>query len=322
MRYSEFVKTWFKVGHRISWKLSWKTLVTLLYFHRPFQNDFIYKTVQSKHDFIFDYLKSKYPILIEKWKNIPNTPSLEHVPRNRKIWIMWWQGEDEAPFLIKKCIESIRENSDGAEVIVITKENYENYVTLPAYIIEKHNSGIISFAQLSDIMRINLLSSHGGLWLDATIWCSQPIPKELFKRSFWTPHTTLRKTPFVQNDRMHCFIMGGIPHSKLLEYEKDFLNTYWKEHDVIIDYYLLDYSLMLAYWNFDDIRHMIDELPYTSETLYGLVRILNNPFDKKELNQLLNENIFSKLNRYIKYKTMRNGLPTNYAKLMQIKEND
>ena len=211
------------------------------------------------------------------------------------IWVMWWQGEDKAPDLVKMCINSIRKNANGAEVVVISESNFHDYADIPEYIIEKHRRGIVSFAQLSDIMRIFLISKHGGLWLDSTIYVSQPIPQAIFTKPLYSLHTSLKKTPFIQNDRIHCFVLGGTPGSKPFMFERDFLSDYWREQDVIVDYYLLDYSIMLQYFELPDVKAMIDGLEYTSEGLYDLVSILDKPYDKEKLEKILADNIFSKL---------------------------
>lgn len=309
------IKNWFRVGRKISWKLNFETIMTILYFNKPFQNDFVYRHVNKKHQFVLNYIKESGKEVLEKYSSTPNTAALAEVPADRKIWIMWWQGEDTAPTLVRKCLESIRANANGAQVIVITEDNYRNYIELPSYIIEKHRKGYISMAQLSDIMRVYLISRHGGLWLDATIYCSQPIPEEIFKLPFYTYHTHTKKTPFVQNNMIHCFIMGGIPDSKLLVYVKEMLSDYWRKHDVIVDYYLLDYTIMLAYWTYDDIRSMIDALPYTSEALYDLVEILDKPYDKEETDRILSSTLFSKLRWDKKFRTEEEGKKTTYAVL-------
>ena len=286
------IKNWFRVGHKISWKLSFETLFSLLYFVPVLKNDFIYNIVQKKHRFVLSYLESNYSYIIEKYKNINS--SVVQVDKHY-IWVMWWQGENNAPELVKMCIDSIRKNANGANVVVITKDNYQQYIDIPEYIIEKHKKGIISFAQLSDIMRIFLISEHGGLWLDATIYVSNLIPQSIFNKPFYSLHTSLKKTPFVQNDRIHCFVLGGVPSAKPILFEREFLSEYWKKQDVIIDYYLLDYSIMLQYYSFPDVRKIIDELEYTSEGLYDLVAILDEPYNKDNLEKVLSQNLFSKL---------------------------
>ena len=84
------------------------------------------------------------------------------------VWFCWLQGIDSAPKLVQDCYNSIRYWLKDKEIIVITKENYKQYVEFPDYIIEKWEKGIISNTHFSDLLRLELLIRHGGLWLDAT----------------------------------------------------------------------------------------------------------------------------------------------------------
>ena len=161
------IKNWFRVGHKISWKLNFETLISLLYFIPVFQNEFIYRIVQKKHRFVLDYLAENYSELIGKYKKL-DFPDIKKSENKHYIWVMWWQGESSAPELVRMCIDSMRKNANGAEVVVIDKNNYYQYADIPSYIIEKHEKGYISFAQLSDIMRIYLISSPNI--------CSEYIP--------------------------------------------------------------------------------------------------------------------------------------------------
>ena len=43
------IRNWFRVGHGISWKLSFETLASLLYFIPAFQRNPIYRIVEAKH---------------------------------------------------------------------------------------------------------------------------------------------------------------------------------------------------------------------------------------------------------------------------------
>ena len=310
------IKNWFRVGHKISWKLSFETLIGLLYFNPCFQKDWVYNIVQKKHKFVLGYLKQDFQNIIDKYKTETISTAIQ-IPKKKYIWVMWWQGEENAPELVKMCINSIRKNANGAEVVVITEQNYRDYVHIPDYIIDKHKKGYISFAQLSDIMRIFLISTHGGLWLDSTIFVSKSIPEQIFGKAFYSLHTKLKKTPFVQNDRVHCFVMGGRPDSKLICFVKDLLSAYWKDKDVIVDYYLLDYSIMLAYYEFSDIHDYIDSLDFTSEGLYRLVDLLDMPYDENVIKDVLSENMFSKLVWNVKHLMAKDGKESIYGYLIK-----
>lgn len=51
---------------------------------------------------------------------------------------------DNAPDLVKKCYESLKNNLKDKEIILITSENISKYVTFPDYIMEKWEKGIIT----------------------------------------------------------------------------------------------------------------------------------------------------------------------------------
>ena len=53
-----------------------------------------------------------------------------------KIWICWFKGMENAPEIVKKCYKSVVENNPDKEVIVLTTENIEQYISFPNYIIE------------------------------------------------------------------------------------------------------------------------------------------------------------------------------------------
>ena len=309
------IKNWFRVGRRISWKLSFETLFSLLYFIPIFKTDFIYKILERKNRYIFSFLNKNYHFLLEKYQNYK--PITQKHDNRKIIWVMWWQGENVAPSIVKMCINSMRRNANGADVRVISKDNYSSYIEIPEYIIEKHNSGVISFAHLADIMRVFLIAKYGGLWLDSTIYVSKPIPDNLFNKSFYSLHSEHVETPFVADDRFYTFVMGGLPGSKVFMFERDFFSEYCRDCNAMLDYYLLDYSIMFQYFNLPDIKEMIDDLDVTSETLYSVVNMLNKPYNEEMLEKALNENLFSKLRWNGKHKLKNKNQKTNYAVLIE-----
>ena len=305
------VKNWFRVGHNISWKLNFYTLGGFLFLYKPW--DVFYGLAEKKHQFILSYLQDDMKDIIEKYRNMPETKERE--PSNR-IWILWWQGEESAPPLVRACIDSTKENANGAEVIIITKDNYRDYIDIPDFILEKKDKGWISFAQLSDIIRFLLLEKHGGLWLDSTVYTASPIPEDYFRYPFFSQHTAWQKTCFVQHNLYHGFIIGSLPHAKLVSFAREMFLGYWQKHDTLIDYLMIDYILMIAYSTFPNIKDEIDGLPHSSERLYDLVHLLDKPYEEEAFCGLSRECIFSKLDWHRKYRMEAGGNPTYYAKLI------
>ena len=92
----------------------------------------------------------------------------EPTGESKIFWTCWWQGVENAPLLVQKCIERMNRFSNGYEVRVVTEANVNDYIRLPEYIIQKHEQGIIPHAHFSDIVRLMLLREYGGIWIDST----------------------------------------------------------------------------------------------------------------------------------------------------------
>lgn len=289
--------------------------MTMLYFFKPFKNDFIYKFVKKKHEFVCDYLA---PILDAELANYKdNSDIVAKQPFDKNIWILWWQGIENAPDLVKMCYASVRKNAKDAKVNLITKCNLEKYISIPDFIKEKFENKSMSMPFFSDYIRTCLLEKYGGLWLDATVYVSEKIPEQCFTQPFFTLHTKEVKTPFISNNRIHCYVLGGKKGFSLFKYMKNSVESYWNLNSTQIDYYLIDYIIMYGYWHDIKIKEAIDNLEYTSESLYQLVRILNKKYSKETIDQLLSENHFSKLNWRKRCNTSIHGQLTNFGYLQE-----
>ena len=94
----------------------------------------------------------------------------------KTIWILWLQGFDEAPYVVRKCYESWRERNPGWRVVFLDKGKLAKFGSLDytAYPIAR-----LSNQQISDLFRLDLLANHGGVWVDATCFCVQPLEEWL-----------------------------------------------------------------------------------------------------------------------------------------------
>ena len=106
------------------------------------------KDLQKKQHFIqgtkLKYLKQQYGYLVEKYCDKKKV-----LDRQPVIWIMWWQGYSNMPPIVKACFESVKKHiSENVKVILLTKDNYSDYVDIPDYIIDKVEKKIISLSSL------------------------------------------------------------------------------------------------------------------------------------------------------------------------------
>ena len=162
-----------------------------------------------------------------------------------------------------------------------------------------------------------LLEKYGGLWLDATIYTGYPIPSEYFDYNYFIWHTEQAKTCFVQQDDYHGFIVGSKPHEKLVSFVKEMFLEYWKRHDTLVDYLMVDYLIYIAKQVFPDIRDEIDSLPKMSKRIYKLKEMLDQPYDENQFEELIHSCIFSKLDWHRKYKETSHGRDTLFSVLTE-----
>lgn len=90
----------------------------------------------------------------------------------RKIWLIWYQGLSEAPFIVKKCIESWVSQNPSWDIVILDSENLSDYVDLE---LPKNTAESISLVHQSDLIRLALLSKFGGVWADSTTFCVKPL---------------------------------------------------------------------------------------------------------------------------------------------------
>ena len=123
---------------------------------------------------IYCKLKKKYKGFISEYQQKEDTKNIlhEHVDI---VWVCWFQGMEHAPKMVQYCFESLKSNLRDKRIILITEDNYKEYVQFPTYILEKYEKGCLSKTHLSDLLRLELLIKYGGTWIDATVWCSSPI---------------------------------------------------------------------------------------------------------------------------------------------------
>jgi hypothetical protein len=95
----------------------------------------------------------------------------------RTIWTCWLQGRETAPPLVQRCLRSWEEKNPGWTVKCLDATTIERYVPLSQHI--DLSTQTLTAASLTDVTRILLLHEFGGVWVDATLFCNQPLDEWL-----------------------------------------------------------------------------------------------------------------------------------------------
>lgn len=148
----------------------------------------------------------------------------------------------------------MKKYSNGYEVILLSKETLKDYVDeLPDFVWEKFGKGGFDFPKIANLVRLQLLSAYGGVWLDSTIYLTKPLEKIWLEKDFFalqrseTPPVDLKiftkfdpiglsweKASYV---RMQNSFMIAKPHHKIIDDLLSIHFEYWKKEAQINHYF-------------------------------------------------------------------------------------
>lgn len=241
------------------------------------QDDMIYNILINKYsDFIEEYISKEIKIGLN----------------SKKIWCFWWQGISNSPPIVQKCINNIEKYSGDYELVVLTKNNYRNYLDVPKEIVKKVDEGKISFTNFSDILRFGLLSNYGGVWIDSTMFVCDYIFNEFDDAIFNSCY---------RNHGWSSFFMGGKPN-KLFSFVYDLLIKYSQDYDKFINYFLINYFVDIACNYFKECNEYVQGTTLLNQNIFYFIENFSKSYDEKEFNELCDNYKFFKLS----YKLTKN----------------
>ncbi len=223
---------------------------------------------------ILGKLRKKYRRFIAQFKQ---TARPAQGQTSNKVWVCWFQGMENAPELVQRCYASLQKNLPDRQIILLTQDNYRQYITLPDYIEEKAAKGIIPKAQYSDLLRLELLIRHGGTWIDSTVLCSGgQIPGYMLDSDLFV-FQTLKPGLDGQATRIsNWFITARTDHPILL-LTQALLYDYWKKNNGLVDYFIFHHFFELAIEAYPDAWAQV--VPFSSSVPHILLLRLFEDYD-------------------------------------------
>ncbi len=251
------------------------------------------KSIKEKNRQLnINFLTNRYSSFIEEYKH----KKILVWENCKKVWVLWWQWIDQAPDLVKICVNSIKEHNCWYEVVLLNKDNYQDYLKLPSSILKKVKEWKITITHLSDIIRMALLKEYWGVWCDTTMF----INSDVFKK--FDDKELVIFASYFQWGKSNIFF----------NFCYDFFVQYHKDYSYLINYYLIDYVIGI-YNKF----YKIKERPIVNEEVYILTRKFNDAYDKWSWDKLF-ETPFFKLTWKLKFNEKINGKKTNYGHFLEI----
>jgi Capsular polysaccharide synthesis protein len=155
---------------------------------------------------------------------------MQNVPKF--IWMMWFNGLEEAPDIVRACISSWRRRHPGWTLRVITRKNLHEFLDIEKLTGKRVDK--LSIIVLSDIIRVNLLATYGGVWSDATCYCAKPLEEWL--PEYMSSGFFAFRRPGPDREFSNWFLVAE-PENLLIRRFRDRVNAYWREHDLSSDRY-------------------------------------------------------------------------------------
>lgn len=202
---------------------------------------------QQRNQYVLHWLTAYLQPLIKSYQCRTSTKAT--LPGDT-IWMCWLQGEEKAPEFVRRIISNVRAHAGGRHVRVLSEQTIPQYCDLPRYIMDKYRNGIITPQQLTDIVRVDLLSRHGGLWIDATVLICQDIPQYVFDLQFFSVKGLNGDYPsarlVVDGTQWESYCIASRPHSIISMFLREALIEYWRNMNTLIDYFLIFYLAKIA----------------------------------------------------------------------------
>lgn len=250
--------------------------------HLPNLKNSIYKKYSSA---LIDIIKKRIDFDIPQVSVEENNTIAEDAP----IWFFWWQGLADAPEIVKICLNSIRENAGKHPVIILTKLNIEKYVNIPLNVITHVEKKNMSLTHFSDILRMELLTVHGGIWMDSTLLLTKPFDKEMYNRAFYSIHHDLFADWHICKGKWTGFFIASIPGNPFIEGCRNAFYKYWSKYDYLVTYLLIDYMMSVVYEQSQFAQLCVENVPVNNVQVFSIQNKLN---DELELNNLLNSSTY------------------------------
>ena len=223
---------------------------------------------------IFHRLRKKNRKFIAQY--VQDHPADQAVQKhNPIIWTIWLQGMDNAPKVVQQCYRSMQKHITDREIIVITEDNYADYVTFPDYIMEKYKKGIISKVHFADLLRVELLATHGGTWMDGTVFCSGKPSRSYMLDGELFLFQMLKPGLDGHSRAVSSWFMTAHSGNPIMLLTRELLHRYWKKYNYAVEYFILHDFLQMALEAYPEVWSKV--VPFSNSTPHILLlRLFEN----------------------------------------------
>lgn len=242
------------------------------------------------------------------------------------VWICSWNGEDNEPKTVRRCIESVRRNIDRqkCELYIITLANCQEYAAFSPEIIDKFNAGQINPDTLSERLRMELLYRYGGVWIDSSYFvCDDRINQVIGKSGFYSlkSKTSEGASDIVKLLWSSDFIKGnaGFP---LFGFVMEAFDEYYRYKDELVKYSIIDFFIDIAYEKLETVRNVVDSVEVNNSDVNFFRHNACRLFDMNVWSEIVKDTWLFKLDKNQQYREKNIvGRDTFYGRIIECNHN-
>ena len=206
-----------------------------------------------------DYFAKQY---LPPVKNIEPKEITVEIPET--IWQFWDNPTGKTtPEIVKSSLESVEKFKGNFQRKILNNAVLENYSDLPGYVFDKFRKSQMDYAHFSDLLRLNLLKNHGGIWLDATGYMTDFIPKYILNEDFFV-FLTGELTHFPYSFMQNCFIRSK-KGSILCEAWYRMCVEFWKNETKTLDYFQHQLMFKVLVEGNPTVKKLFAEMPQRTD---------------------------------------------------------
>lgn len=180
--------------------------------------------------------------------HVTPAPPMKVLGRGAKtvVWCFWDRGEAAMPELPRLCLQQLRQLNPDCDVRLVTWLDDPVPMEDGRQLVQQ---GYIRIQQYTDLLRLRLLSTFGGIWTDVTVWHTQPFREWLAP---WMKNNTFFAPSLRSGDSGVGLLSNGIFQVAMwsMSMSSDAACESWliacaSPHDSVLDAWLREFEQLI-----------------------------------------------------------------------------
>lgn len=269
---------------------------------------------------IYHYLVDKYSYVLfeNKYKEISYDRKKVIDGEICPIWVFWHEGLQKSPEIVKACVRSIEGALDNNEkLFLIDKDNLSDYIELPEHIAIKWKNGTIGHNKFANIVRLRLLNTYGGVWIDATVFIMEKhLPEYITRNDLFFYHIDSSGLYSANPHMAANWLIASRCESLILKSLEALHYEYWEKEEKECDYFFFHFFLTMAANYYKEEWNKVEIV--LRDPAQILCKYINDPYSEELIKDIAHESSIQKLSwkiellpesNYTNWDYLRNNMP-------------